>query len=94
MAATLDARLDVRLPNQLKQIIQQAAELNGQSITDFVVSTLIETARRVVQQERLTVLSDRDRDIFLKLLDADAKPNQALRKAASSYRKHHAPVAD
>ena len=94
MAATLDARLDVRLPNQLKEIIQQAAELNGQSITDFVVSTLSETARRVVQRERLTVLSDGDRDIFLKMLDADAKPSPALRKAARWYRKHHDPVAD
>ena len=51
MAATLNARLDVRLPNQLKDIIQQAAELNGQSVSDFVVSTLSETARRIVQRD-------------------------------------------
>ena len=88
MAATLNARLDVRLPNQLKDIIQQAAELNGQSVSDFVVSTLSETARRIVQRETLTVLSDRDREVFLKLLDADAKPNAALRQAARWYRKH------
>ena len=82
MAATLGARLDVRLPSQLKDLIQQAAELSGQTISDFVVSTLSDRARKIVQEERLTVLSDRDRDIFLKMLDSDAKPNQALRRAA------------
>ena len=88
----LDSRLDVRLPGRLKNLIQEAAELNGQSMSDFVISTLSQTARRVVHQERLTVLSDRDRDIFLKLLDADAKPNQALRRAAKWYTKHYARV--
>ena len=94
MPATLNARLDVRLPGQLKNLIQEAAELSGQTMSDFVVSTLSTTARRILHQERLTVLSDRDRDIFLKMLDADAKPNQALRRAAKWYKKHHARMED
>jgi uncharacterized protein (DUF1778 family) len=90
MSAALDARLDVRLPGRLKGLIQEAAELSGQTVSDFVISTLSEKARRIIHQERLTVLSDRDRDIFLKMLDADAKPNPALRRAAKWYKKHHA----
>jgi uncharacterized protein (DUF1778 family) len=83
-------RLNVRLPDRLKDLIQEAAELSGQTMSDFVVSTLSTTARRILHQERLIVLSDRDRDIFLKMLDADAKPSQALRRAARWYKKHHA----
>jgi uncharacterized protein (DUF1778 family) len=87
MAVTLEARLDVRLSRQLKELIQEAAELTGQSLTDFAVSTLTETARRIVQQNSMTVLSNRDRDVFLALLDADDPPNEALRKAAKRFRK-------
>ncbi len=90
MPSTLNARLDVRLPGRLKDLIQEAAEMSGQTMSDFVISTLRESARQIVHQERLTVISDRDRDIFLKMLDADAKPNQALRQAAKWYKKHHA----
>jgi uncharacterized protein (DUF1778 family) len=90
MAVTLEARLDVRLSRQLKELIQEAAELTGQSLTDFAVSTLAETARRIVQQNSMTVLSNRDRDVFLTLLDADDPPNEALRKAAKRFRKRHA----
>ncbi len=32
-------------------------------------------------------LSDRDRDIFLKMLEEPAEPNEALRKAAEEYKK-------
>jgi uncharacterized protein (DUF1778 family) len=88
MPKTLNARLDVRMPGKLKTLVQEAAELSGQSMSNFVISTLTQTARRIVQQERLTVLSDRDRDIFLKLLDQDARPNRALRQAAKWYKKH------
>jgi uncharacterized protein (DUF1778 family) len=59
-----------------------------------VVSTLGETAGRIVQRERLNLLSDRDREVFLRMLDADAKPNKALRQAAKRYRKRHARMAD
>src|SRR5580765_245799 len=85
MATSPDARVDVRLPTRLKDLIREAAELSGQTITDFVISTLSSNAQRIVHEERLTVLSDRDRDIFLKLLVSDAKPNEALRKAARTY---------
>lgn len=90
MAATLDARLDVRLSSQLKELIQEAAALTGQTTTDFAVSTLAERARHIVQQNSMTVLSNRDRDIFLAVLDADDPPNEALRKAAKRFKKRHA----
>ena len=89
MATTLQARLDVRLTAQLKELIVEAASLQGQSVTDFAVSTLAETARRIVQQNSMTILSDRDRDIFLAMLDSQDKPNETLRRAAKRYKKHY-----
>jgi uncharacterized protein (DUF1778 family) len=94
MPSTSAARLDVRLTAELKKLIQEAATLSGRTVSDFAVATLADAAQRIIQQHSMTMLSDRDRDIFLKMLDADTKPNAALRRAAQHYRKHHAGMAD
>jgi len=86
---TRSARLNFRLSAELKEVIEAAAAHLGQSVSDYALSTLVQNARGVIQQHDVTVLSNRDRDIFLALLDdADAKPNKALRDAAAKYRKH------
>ena len=84
-----DARLNFRLPTDLKEVIEEAAATLGQSVSDFAVSTLVRQARTVIEQRNVTVLGDRDRDRFITLLDdADARPNPALLKAAKRYKKH------
>jgi uncharacterized protein (DUF1778 family) len=85
----LNSRLDFRLNSEQKELITQASSLSGKSFSDFAVSTLVERAREVVHQHNLTVLSNRDRDIFLALLDAPPPPNRALKQAAKRYRKRY-----
>ena len=69
------ARLNMRLPAELKTVIEAAAAHLGQSVSDYAVSTLVQSAQNVLHQHSVTVLSKRDRDIFVALLDdADAKP--------------------
>lgn len=88
MSTTQDARLNFRLPADLKETIEEAALHLGQSVTDFAIATLVQNAREVIEQHNVTRLSNRDRDIFTKLLDdADAKPNAALAAAARRYKK-------
>ncbi len=83
-----DARLNFRLPTDLKKVIEEAAATLGQSVSDFAVSTLVLQARTVIEQRNVTVLSNRDRDRFIALLDdAEARPNPALLKAAKRYKK-------
>ena len=60
-----DSRLNVRLPSNLKDVVEEAAATLGQSVSDFAVATLVQTARNVLQQRDVTELSNRDRDIFL-----------------------------
>ncbi len=84
-----DARLSFRLPADLKVVIEEAAATLGQSVSDFAVSTLVQTARSVLHQQGVTELSARDRDVFVTLLDdAEARPNRALTEAARRYRRH------
>lgn len=85
-----DARINVRLPSELKQTIEDAAAALGQTVSEFAVSTVVREARQVLQEAQVTRLSNRDRDRFLEALDAvDAKPNEALKAAARRYGKRH-----
>ena len=86
-----DARLNFRLPSELKQIIEQAAAHTGQTVSDYAVSILVQNARRVIEEHDRTVLTLRDREAFIKLLDdATAKPNRALAAAARKYKRQRA----
>lgn len=83
------ARLNFRLPSNLKTVIEEAAASLGQSVSDFAVSTLVRSARQVIQQSNVTELSRRDRDLFLAMLEnTGARPNRALRDAAARYKKY------
>jgi len=83
-----DARINVRLSSDLKQTIEEAASVLGQSVSEFTISTVIREARRVIQDAEFTQLSNRDRDAFLAALaDKDAAPDDALKQAARRYKK-------
>lgn len=85
-----DARLDFRLHSEVKEVIEQAAAVSGQSVSDFAVSALYRAAKEVLEREQATRLSNRDRDIFLTMLDSDTKPNEALKRAAKKYKSRRA----
>ncbi len=85
---TTTARINVRISSELKETIEDAAAAMGQSVSEFTISTVVREARIVLQESQVTRLSNRDRDLFLKMLDdVNRKPNAALKAAANRYRK-------
>jgi len=83
-----DARLNFRLPTDVKSVIEQAAGYLGQSVSEFAVSTLVRSAHDVIEQHDRTELSKKDRDTFLAMLDdVDAVPNDGLARAAEKYKQ-------
>lgn len=81
-------RMHFRLPPDIKQRVEKAALLSGQTLTDFAVSVLAHSADAILERHYITALSDRDRDIFLAMLDHPPAPNAALRQAAERYKQH------
>lgn len=83
-----DARINFRLSNEFKKTIEDAAAEMGQSISDFAISTLLQTARKILHDREVTRLSERDRQLFVAMLDDESsKPNDALVKAAKRYKR-------
>ena len=79
--------MDVRLAQRAKQKIEQAALVSHQTLTDFVVSSLLRASDDALKHDHIIRLTNRDRDLFLAALDADERPNPALRKAAQRFKR-------
>jgi uncharacterized protein (DUF1778 family) len=75
------ARLEARISPDVHALIKRAAELQGRSMTDFVVSTAQEAAQRVIEQSEVIRLSLADQQCFADALISPPEPNQALKKA-------------
>ena len=74
-------RFDMRINAQAKTMIERAALITGQTLTDFAISNLVQSAMETIERYEKLILSNRDRDRFLAALDRPAKPLPALAKA-------------
>lgn len=64
------ARLDLRLTNEQKVLIEQAAEISGSTLAGFAIAQLTDAASQIVARSRSVVLDAEDWDIFVSALDA------------------------
>lgn len=76
-----EARLNCRLSGEAKSLIEKAASLSNQTVTDFAVSTLLARAEEIVERHHNIRLSAEASARFLALLDNPPAPNAALKKA-------------
>ncbi len=86
-AGRKDERLEARLTPEAKALCQEAAALEGRSITDFVVSSAVESAKRVLRERELIRLSQRETVAFVDSLLNPPAPNDRLRAAARRYKQ-------
>ena len=80
------ARVDFRTTPEIKSLIEQAAAIYGTTVSEYIKATVIEKSREIIERNETRILSDRDRDVFLALLDSPAAPNQALLAAAAEFK--------
>lgn len=81
------ARLNFRLPPEIKERIENAALVSGVTVTDFAITALVNTAEEVLEKHHTRMLTKRDRDIFLEMLENPPQPSEALKKAVKDYKK-------
>ena len=87
MASENKARFDTRLPEEQKQFFERAAVLGGyRSLTDFIVLTVQDRAKEIIEERERVVASQRDKEIFFDALLNPSKPNKALTSAVNEYK--------
>ena len=79
------ARLEARVSRATKALFQKAAEIEGRSVTDFIVHSAVEAAKRTVQENEFMQLTQRDRVAFVEALLNSPAPNARLQKAAQRH---------
>lgn len=79
-------RITARVSGQVRTTLEQAAELLGATVNQFVVQTAYQEAQRLLERESVLRLSQKDARLVFSLLDAPPKPGKALKAAVKAYR--------
>lgn len=80
--AARDGRIELRATKEEKQLLARAAAYERLDLTSFVMRSVLPAARDVVDRAERIVLSERDSDRVLALLEHPPRPTPALRAAA------------
>lgn len=81
-------RFDARLNRRQKTLIQRAADLEGRSMTDFVLHSAEIAAERTIRERTMLVLSAEDSRIFVDAILNPPEPNAVLKAAVRDYKKY------
>jgi uncharacterized protein (DUF1778 family) len=81
------ARLEARISHDLHAVVKRAAEIQGRTMTDFVVHALQAAASQAIEQADQVRMSMADQEAFAKAMISPAKPNAALKRAFAKANK-------
>lgn len=78
-------RLEARVSREAEKTIKRAAELQGRTITDFVVTAAIQTAQKAIEDTELIRLTIEDQEAFANALLNPPNVPESLRRAAEKH---------
>jgi len=86
-AAAKQERIGARVPPDVYEILNRAAELTGATVNQFLVQSALKEAQVVIEREQTIRLSRRDCERLLDLLENPPKPNAKLKAAMTNYQQ-------
>ena len=85
---TKDARLDIRITPDQKDLVERAAAVSGLSMTNFVARCIEKAAKRTLQDYEEMTLTKRDSEAFVQaLIKPSTTPSRRLSRAAGRYKE-------
>ena len=79
-------RLEARVTAEQKALIEHAAALEGRSITDFVLASVQDAAKRAIAEHEVIQLSVRDSQAFVEALLNPREPGQRMKEREAAYK--------
>ncbi len=89
---TRSARIEARLTPDALTVIKRAAEIQGRSVSDFVVAAAQEAAHRAIEETQLIRLSVEDQRAFVEAILHPPPLAPALERAIERHRRLVGPV--
>ncbi len=85
--ASRTTRLEARISPDVLTAVKRAAEIQGRSVSDFVVSAAHEVAQRTIADTQIIRLSVEDQKALAKSILNPPEPTRALRKAKAVHER-------
>ena len=82
---TRTARIEARIAPEALAVVKQAAELEGRSLSEFIVAAAEEAARRTIEEAHVIRLSLDEQRRFVELLLDPPAPAPALSRARDAH---------
>jgi uncharacterized protein (DUF1778 family) len=89
---TRTARLEARLPQDVHAMLKRAADIEGRTLSDFVVSAARDAARRTIEETEILRLSLADQRRFAEALLDPPALTPAMERAIDRHRRLVGPV--
>lgn len=81
------ARVEARLSPDALALVRRAAELQGRSVSDFIVTAAQDAANRTIEETNIIRLSAEDQLRFYDLLQNPPAPSPAMLRAFERHRE-------
>ena len=84
---TQPSRMDLRIPQEVRNIIDHAASMEGRTRTDFVIAAALERAEQVIERRKLIRLTMQDQELLVASLleERVEEPSQYVKEIAQEY---------
>jgi uncharacterized protein (DUF1778 family) len=80
------ARIEARIAPEALAVVKRAAELQGRSVSDFVVAAAQEAAVRAIEETQIIRLAVEDQRAVAKAIFNPPAPSAGLLRAAEAHR--------
>ncbi len=85
--AARSTRLEARISPLALAMVKRAAEIQGRSVSDFVVTAAQEAAEKTIKNMHVIELSLEDQRAFAQAILNPPEPGPALRRAKEAHRR-------
>ncbi|EPJ2028713.1 type II toxin-antitoxin system antitoxin AtaR [Escherichia albertii] len=82
MSAVKKQRIDLRLTDDDKSMIEEAAAISNQSVSQFMLNSASQRAAEVIEQHRRMILNEESWTRVMDTLSNPPSPGEKLKRAA------------
>jgi len=81
------ARIEARIAPEALAIVKRAAEIEGRSVSDFIVRAAQEAASKTIEETTIIRLSAEGQRAFAEAIINPPKPSAGLKRAIDAHRR-------
>lgn len=84
-----DCRIDLRVTQEQKELLERAASLKGISLSAYTLFHVLPAAKEDINAHERLVLSNRDRDLFMSVMENPPELKGKLKSAIHKYKNKY-----